>query len=74
MTPVMYVWESTIRVVDTDSHFKFTTAAGLAFDASGLLGNTRSSRYAAVVENGVVKSIFVEDEAPSVTVSEAILG
>jgi 2-Cys peroxiredoxin 5 len=50
---------------------QFTTAAGLAFDASGLLGNTRSSRYAAVVDNGVVSSIWVEDEAPSVTVTSA---
>jgi peroxiredoxin len=43
----------------------------LAFDASGLLGNHRSSRYAAVVENGKVLSIFKEDEAPSVTVTSA---
>lgn len=50
---------------------QFTHEAGLDFDASGLLGNHRSQRYAAVVENGVVKSIFVEDEAPSVTVTAA---
>jgi len=49
----------------------FTDKAGLSFDASGLLGGHRSQRYAAVVEDGVVKHIFVEDEAPSVTVTEA---
>ena len=41
------------------------------FDASGLLGNHRSLRYAAVVEDGIVKKLFVEDEAPSVTVTAA---
>jgi 2-Cys peroxiredoxin 5 len=50
---------------------QFTKAAGLSFDASGLLGGTRSQRYAAVVNNGVVEHIFVEDEAPSVTVTGA---
>ncbi|KAK4619955.1 Peroxisomal membrane associated protein 20 [Fulvia fulva] len=49
----------------------FSKAAGLDFDASGLLGNHRSQRYAAIVENGAVKDIFVEDEAPGVTVTEA---
>jgi len=49
----------------------FTTASGLSFDASGLLGNHRSQRYAAVVKDGVVEHIFVEDEAPSVTVTKA---
>jgi len=49
----------------------FTKAAGLSFDASGLLGGTRSQRYAAIVNNGVVEHIFVEDEAPSVTVTGA---
>jgi peroxiredoxin len=43
----------------------------LSFDASGLLGGTRSQRYAAIVHNGVVEHIFVEDEAPSVTVTSA---
>jgi peroxiredoxin len=50
---------------------QFTKSAGLSFDASGLLGGTRSQRYAAIVHNGVVEHIFVEDEAPSVTVTSA---
>ena len=41
------------------------------FDASGLLGGHRSQRYAALVEGGVVKKLYVEDEAPSVTVTSA---
>lgn len=46
---------------------QFSKAAGLDFDASGLLGNHRSQRYAAIVDNGVVKDIFVEDQAPTVS-------
>ncbi|KAF2768280.1 nitrite reductase [Teratosphaeria nubilosa] len=49
----------------------FSREAGLSFDASGLLGNHRSQRYAAIVKNGTVEHIFVEDEAPSVTVTKA---
>ncbi|CZT19686.1 related to peroxisomal membrane protein 20 [Ramularia collo-cygni] len=72
---VTQAWKEKLGVSNPIVHFladdtgDFTTAAGMAFDAAGLLGNTRSSRYAAIVENGVVKSIFVEDEAPSVTVA-----
>ncbi|KAF2167055.1 hypothetical protein M409DRAFT_66141 [Zasmidium cellare ATCC 36951] len=54
-----------------DDNGAFSKAAGLDFDASGLLGNHRSQRYAAVVDNGVVQHIFVEDQAPSVTVTAA---
>ncbi|CAK4031891.1 Redoxin [Lecanosticta acicola] len=54
-----------------DDNGHFTDKAGLSFDASGLLGNHRSQRYAAIVDDGVVKHIFVEDEAPSVTVTGA---
>lgn len=41
------------------------------FDATGLLGGVRSQRYAAIVEDGTVKSVWVEDQAPSVTVTSA---
>lgn len=34
----------------TLSFTQFTAAAGLSFDASGLLGNSRSQRYVAVIE------------------------
>ncbi|KAI7158892.1 hypothetical protein KC349_g4554 [Hortaea werneckii] len=49
----------------------FTKQAGMDFDATGLLGGVRSQRYAAIVEDGTVKSVFVEDQAPSVTVTSA---
>lgn len=49
----------------------FTKAVGQDFDATGLLGGHRSKRYAFVVEGGVVRKAFVEDEAPSVTVTSA---
>ena len=38
---------------------EFTKSVGLDFDASGLLGNTRSQRYAAVVEDGKVVNLQV---------------
>merc|ERR1712111_166550 len=53
---------------DTNS---FTKQAGMDFDATGLLGGVRSQRYAAIVEDGTVKSVWVEDQAPSVTVTSA---
>lgn len=31
---------------------QFTRSIGADFDASGLLGNTRSQRYVAIVEDG----------------------
>ncbi|TKA27620.1 hypothetical protein B0A50_04452 [Salinomyces thailandicus] len=49
----------------------FTKKAGMDFDATGLLGGRRSQRYVAIVEGGVVVRVFVEDEAPSVTVTSA---
>jgi 2-Cys peroxiredoxin 5 len=50
---------------------QFTRESGLDFDATGLLGGHRSQRYAAVVEDGEVRRIFVEDAAPQVTVTAA---
>ncbi|KAI5776583.1 Redoxin [Geopyxis carbonaria] len=55
----------------SDSTGEFTKAMGLDFDAAGLLGNVRSQRYAAVVEDGTVQELYVEDEAPNLTVSTA---
>jgi peroxiredoxin len=50
---------------------EFIKSLGLDFDASGLLGNTRSKRFTAVVEDGIVKHLSVEDEPPNVTVTAA---
>lgn len=49
----------------------YVNALGMGFDASGLLGNTRSKRFVAVVEDGVVQNLFVEDEAPNITSTAA---
>jgi len=41
------------------------------FDGTALLGNHRSNRYAAIVEDGVVKNVWQEEEVPTVSVSGA---
>lgn len=53
----------------------FTKAIGLEMDGSGFGLGTRSQRYSAVLKDGVVQEINVED-GPGVTVSacEVVLG
>jgi len=61
----MQAWKEKLGASNSQIHFladdtaAFTTASGQLFDASGLLGNKRSNRYAAIVNNGVVEKIFV---------------
>jgi glutaredoxin/glutathione-dependent peroxiredoxin len=63
---VLSAWEK-VRNVDgkvrilSDGNAEFTRAIGLDLDASGFGLGTRSKRYAMVVEDGVVKSLMVED-------------
>lgn len=45
-----------------DTHGAFTKALDLTFDATPLLGNERSRRYAMLVEDGKVKSVHVEPD------------
>jgi peroxiredoxin len=47
---------------------EFTKAAGLEMDGSGFGLGTRSQRYSAILQDGVVQEINVED-GPGVTVS-----
>ncbi len=54
-----------------DGNATFTRAIGLAFDGSALGLGTRSKRYAMLVEDGVVKALFVEDAPGQVEVSGA---
>lgn len=49
----------------------WTRAAELEFDATKILGNPRSKRFAAIVQNGTVKSLFVESDGTGITVSKA---
>jgi peroxiredoxin len=57
-----------------DGNGEFTAAAGLELDLAGLGLGTRSQRYAAILQDGVVEELFVEEgrgvEASS---SESIL-
>lgn len=54
-----------------DDNAAFSTALGLVFDASPLLGSVRSKRYAIVANGEKVETIAVEEEAGQLTVSDA---
>ncbi|HET7575240.1 MAG TPA: peroxiredoxin [Sphingomicrobium sp.] len=51
----------------SDGNAEFTKKIGMDFDGGGLGLGTRSKRYAALVEDGVVKALNVED-SPGVAV------
>lgn len=72
---VMDAWGRDQKVGDrvlmlADGNGEFTRAVGLELDGSGFGLGIRSQRYAAILENGVVKSIFVEPN-PGLDVSSA---
>jgi glutaredoxin/glutathione-dependent peroxiredoxin len=76
---VMDAWARSQNAEDkilmlADGNGDFTKAMGLEFDASGIGLGTRSQRYAAVIEDGVVSRLDVE-KVPGVDVSscEAVL-
>jgi len=61
-------------VMAADGNAEFTRALGLEFDASGFGMGVRAQRFALIVDDGVVKGVFVE--APmkfEVSSAEAIL-
>ncbi len=73
---VMHAWGKDRGVGDNiemvaDGNCELTDALGLAIDLSAPGLGTRSKRYAMVVEDGVVKSLDVEDNPGEVTVSSA---
>jgi peroxiredoxin len=53
-----------------DGNGEFTAAMGLEMDGSGFGLGTRSQRYAAIIEDGVVTDLMVESK-PGVEVSSA---
>lgn len=72
---VMAAWGRARDVDDrvvmlSDGNGEFTRAVGLEMDGSGVGLGKRSRRYAAILEDGVVTSIFVE-EGPGLDVSSA---
>jgi peroxiredoxin len=57
-----------------DGSGEFTAAVGLELDLSGPGLGTRSQRYAAILEDGVVKELFVEkDTGVNVSSADAVL-
>jgi peroxiredoxin len=64
---VMHAWSEAqnageIQMIG-DGNGEFTKAAGLEFDGSGIGLGTRSQRYAAIIQDGVVQQIFVEPKS-----------
>ena len=55
----------------SDGNGDFAKALGLSFDGSGFGLGTRSQRYSMIVEDGVVKSLNVEDAPSKAEVSGA---
>ena len=53
----------------SDGNGDFARAIGLSMDGSGFGLGTRSQRYSMVVENGVVKSLNVEDAPAKAQIS-----
>lgn len=73
---VLGAWAKSSDVGDkvvllSDGNAEFTKAIGLDFDGSGFKLGTRSKRYAMVVEDGVVKTLAVEEAPPAMEVSGA---
>lgn len=55
----------------SDGNAEFTKAVGLEFDASAVGLGTRSKRYAMILDDGVVKTLLVEDVPSQADVSSA---
>ncbi len=73
---VMGAWENASGAAGkvlflSDADASFATALGLSFDASGAGLGVRSRRYAMVVEDGVVKTLQLEDSPGKAELSTA---
>jgi peroxiredoxin len=73
---VLKAWERSSDVaarVDflSDGNAEFTRAVGLDFDGSAIGLGTRSRRYAMVVDDGVVRTLLVEDVPSQAETSSA---
>lgn len=56
-----------------DGNAEFTTALGLAMDATGFQMGTRSQRFALIVDQGVVSHIAIDNKGLEDTSAEALL-
>lgn len=69
---VTEAWKEKLEANHPSIHFvadddgAWTSALGMGFAAQAFFGNVRSSRYAMIVEDGVVKALE-KDEDPSKT-------
>ncbi|MFM8863157.1 MAG: peroxiredoxin [Acidimicrobiia bacterium] len=75
---VMGAWADDQNVGDkivmlADGNGAFTEAMGLVMDGSGFGLGTRSKRYAAIIDNGVVTNIDVDDSGIVVSACSAVL-
>lgn len=62
-------------VMLADGNAEFSKAMGLDFDGSGIGFGVRSQRYAAVIEDGIVTALHVEQPMKfEVSSAEAVLG
>jgi glutaredoxin/glutathione-dependent peroxiredoxin len=72
---VLDAWSKSAGASDiefiADGNGDFARAMGLALDGSGFGLGTRSQRYAMIVDDGVVKSLNVEDSPTKADVSGA---
>jgi len=73
---VMGAWGKSLNVGESvdllaDGNSEFTQSAGLELDLSAFGLGTRCNRFAMVVDNGVVSSISVEENASEASVSSA---
>ncbi|EDV28876.1 Peroxiredoxin-5, mitochondrial [Trichoplax sp. H2] len=73
---VVDAWSKSNNVDDrlemlADTSAQFTKSVGLDFDATPVLGNIRSKRYAMIIEDTVVKQINVEPDGTGLSCSLA---
>ena len=71
---VLNAWGDSVGAADQvvmlgDGNGEFAAAAGLELDGSAFGLGTRSQRYAAILEDGVVRQLMVEPDPLAVTVT-----
>ncbi|KAK0489815.1 Redoxin, partial [Armillaria luteobubalina] len=68
---VLADWYSAAIHFLADDQGKFAGATNLIFDATPLLGGSRSKRYVMIVKNQEVTSVAVEKDPSKVTITDA---